>query len=251
MKKTLNTLALLWLAMAFSAFMVSACGDTSNDPDGDVTDGDTADGDEDVEETVDTNDDVTDGDVEEAVVDGDADTTGDILTDVPVQDGYPAGPFGYNVGDVMKDFTLKDCDGNDIQLKNYFTNAKAVFINQSAGWCSVCRSEVTRMEAMYQNFKDDGLVILQPMYQNNTGGAADAAFCQSWRDQYSLTYPVLVDDKNYFGPYHPNFATGEMATPLNMILDENMRIVYVVEGLIPQSLEGIICTQLGRDDCFE
>ena len=249
MKKSLLTVATACLVLAFSVFMVTACGDGSDDPvDGDVTDGD-----EDVQDTTDNTedtDDVVDGD-EDVVADGDEDSSGDVMTEVPVEDGYPAGPFGYNVGDTMKNFTMKDCDGNDISLKDYFPNAKAVFINQSAGWCSVCRSEVTRMETMYQDYKEEGLVILQPMYQNDSGAAANAAFCKSWRDQYSLTFPVLVDDQNYFGPYHPNFATGQMATPLNMILDANMRIVYVVEGLMPQSLEGMVCSQLGRTDCFE
>ena len=256
--KTRNIVAFACI-LAASLFPLSfvAC-DGGDDP---ALDGDQdipADGDEQeaaVEEELTTEVDGDDTDepaeegTEEPAEQETTDTNAEVIYDIPTEDGYAVGPYGRNVGDIMANFELLDCDGNPVNLKQYFGQVKAVFINQSAGWCTVCQSEADRMEQIYNDFKDDGLIILQAMFEDNAGKPADSAFCQSWRNTFGLTFPVLVDNLNYFAPFHPNYPSS-IATPLNMLIDRNMRIHYVVEGLYPQSLEGMICALTDREDCF-
>ncbi len=260
MQRTIRA-SLFWALIAvFVLGFVYGCGDDFKDDNG---------GDQDAQEVADQNQN-TDGD-EDAVTeqtedlgedevsesDAPADTPteepeqdGEVVSDVPVCNGYPCGPYGTKFGDIVENFTLKDCDGNDVSLKDYFGNVKAVMINQAAGWCSPCRSEAGHLEEIYQKFKDDGFILIQAIFEDNFGNPAGADDCRAWRDEYGLTFPVLVDANNYFGKYHPGWPTS-MATPLNMLLDKNMRIQLVVEGYTPQSIEGNICGLLGRDDCFE
>lgn len=159
---------------------------------------------------------------------------------------YPEQPHGVKQGDILRDIEFEDCDGAKVKLSDYVGKAKAVLLTESAGWCTVCREEVKRLESLYQKYKDQGFVILQPLYQNNSGARSTRAFCKSWRDEYSLTYPVLNDPGHQTEPYHPNPA--QLATPLNMIIDRNMRIRVVVEGLYPHTLEPQVRGLLGLDE---
>ena len=181
---------------------------------------------------------------------GDEDTASEEAPqDQTSENDFPAGPYGKQIGDTMEDFTLFDCEGNAISLSDFYGQAKAVFINNSAGWCSVCRREATRIEQIYQEYKDDGLVILGPLFETNAYQPSTAAFCRSWRDQYGWTFPTLVDADSYFAPYYPTGASGSLSAPLTILLDENMEIKTIHEGAVPSSVEDSICLLVGRDNC--
>lgn len=181
----------------------------------------------------------------------DGDTDGDEVSDGDLSaDDYPAGPYGYTNGEIMADFALPDCDGKTIRLSDLFGEAKAILINHSAGWCSICRVETdAKMEQWYQDLKDLDVMILQPLFETNSFAPANEAFCKAWRDQYGLTYPVLIDADNYFLDYYPSIQNGGVTTPtpLNIILDRDMRIQYLLEGDIPESLYGRL-EDLASDD---
>ncbi len=62
------------------------------------------------------------------------------------------------VGHPAPDFTLKDLDGNLVRLSDL--RGKAVFINFWATWCPPCRAEMPEIEAVHQEYKDKGVVVL-------------------------------------------------------------------------------------------
>jgi len=148
---------------------------------------------------------------------------------------YPAGPYGNAIGDVMADWTLLDCDGKEVSLSDYYGKAAAILINSSAGWCTYCRRETPKLQEWYESYSADGLVILQALFENNAAKPADAAFCAGWRDQYELTYPVLVDPEKIFSDYYlvPGQTGG---TPLSVVLDSEMKIKFKHEGDISDSI---------------
>jgi len=171
-------------------------------------------------------------------IDGDLDSEFELTGD----EDYPPEPFGYGVGDTMANFLLLDCDGNPVQLSDYYGDIKTILINQSAGWCSVCNRETPTLEEWYQELKDDGVLVLQALFQNNAFQPANSAFCKAWRDRYGVSYPVLVDDQNIFKPYHPSVQGGSVqyGTPLNVILDADMKIQYLLEGDMPPEMKDIL-----------
>ncbi len=62
------------------------------------------------------------------------------------------------VGYPAPDFTLKDLDGNTVRLSDL--RGKVIFINFWATWCPPCRAEMPEIEAVHQEYKDKGVVVL-------------------------------------------------------------------------------------------
>ena len=69
-----------------------------------------------------------------------------------------SGEAGTRVGDTAPDFTLTDLDGNQVSLSDL--RGKVVFLNFWATWCPPCRAEMPDIEAVYQKYKDQDVVIL-------------------------------------------------------------------------------------------
>ena len=65
---------------------------------------------------------------------------------------------GVNVGELAPDFTLIDLEGNQVSLSDF--RGKTVFVNFWATWCPPCRAEMPEIEAVYQEYKDKGVVII-------------------------------------------------------------------------------------------
>ena len=66
--------------------------------------------------------------------------------------------FGVSVGEQAPDFILVDLNDNPISLSDF--RGKTVFLNFWATWCPPCRAEMPQMEALYQDYKDEDVVII-------------------------------------------------------------------------------------------
>ncbi len=62
------------------------------------------------------------------------------------------------IGHPAPDFTLVDLNGNEVTLSDF--RGKTVFINFWATWCPPCRAEMPEIEAIYQKYKDKGVVVI-------------------------------------------------------------------------------------------
>ena len=82
------------------------------------------------------------------------------------------------------DFTLAELGGKTWTLKEQ--RGKVVLLNFWATWCPPCRKEMPDLETLYQQFKDQGLVILAISDE-------DAAKVKSFIAQQKVTYPILLD----------------------------------------------------------
>jgi peroxiredoxin len=82
------------------------------------------------------------------------------------------------------DFTLADLSGKSWTLKQL--NGKVVVLNFWATWCPPCRKEMPDLESLYQQFKDQGLVILA-ISDEDTGKV------KPFVAQEKVTYPILLD----------------------------------------------------------
>lgn len=82
------------------------------------------------------------------------------------------------------DFTLTDLSGKSWALKDL--KGKVVLLNFWATWCPPCRKEMPDLEALYQRFAPQGLVILGIDDE-------DAPTVQPFIAQHGITYPVLLD----------------------------------------------------------
>ncbi len=62
------------------------------------------------------------------------------------------------IGRLAPDFTLVDLEGNLVTLSDF--RGETVFLNFWATWCPPCRAEMPEMEAVYQEYKDKGVVVI-------------------------------------------------------------------------------------------
>jgi peroxiredoxin len=82
------------------------------------------------------------------------------------------------------DFTLQELNGKTWTLKEQ--HGKVVVLNFWATWCPPCRKEMPDLETLYQQFKDQGLLILAISDE-------EAGKVKPFIAQQKVTYPILLD----------------------------------------------------------
>ena len=82
------------------------------------------------------------------------------------------------------DFTLPDLSGKNWTLREL--PGKVVVLNFWATWCPPCRKEMPDLESLYQQFKDQGLVILAISDE-------DESKVKPFIAEQKVTYPILLD----------------------------------------------------------
>ena len=81
-------------------------------------------------------------------------------------------------------FTLTDLQGRTWTLSEL--RGKVVLVNFWATWCQPCRKEMPDLDALYNRFKSEGLVVLGISDE-------DAAKVRSFIAERQVTYPILLD----------------------------------------------------------
>jgi peroxiredoxin len=82
------------------------------------------------------------------------------------------------------DFTLTDLEGKTWSLQGL--RGKVVLVNFWATWCPPCRKEMPDLDMLYQQFKDQGFLILAISDE-------DISKVQPFIAQQHTTYPILLD----------------------------------------------------------
>jgi cytochrome c biogenesis protein CcmG/thiol:disulfide interchange protein DsbE len=92
------------------------------------------------------------------------------------------------VGFSAPDFTLKTAGGETYTLSEL--RGHAILVNLWATWCPPCRAEMPAIEKIYQEYKDEGLVVLavDMTYQD------DPLAVVPFIEEYGLTFPILLDE---------------------------------------------------------
>lgn len=85
------------------------------------------------------------------------------------------------------DFTLQTLDGQSINLSDL--EGHPVLVNMWASWCTPCKYEMPAIQEVYEEYKDRGFVVLAV----NLTKKDDLASVKTFIEQYSLTFPVLLD----------------------------------------------------------
>jgi peroxiredoxin len=96
-------------------------------------------------------------------------------------------PPNPQVGFTAPDFTLDSLSGDSIMLSDL--RGKVVVLNFWASWCRPCRAEMPAMNAVYEKFRDQGLVVLGV----NTTYQDDEASARAAIQEWGLTLPIVFD----------------------------------------------------------
>ncbi len=92
-------------------------------------------------------------------------------------------------GAPLANFSLTDLNGKSVQLSDFA--GRPVLINAWATWCPPCKMEMPDLNAFYQQYRDQGFVILAV----NAGETAGQA--RAYVQQLGLTFPVLLDPNEH------------------------------------------------------
>jgi peroxiredoxin len=84
-------------------------------------------------------------------------------------------------------FTLEDPDGLVYELASL--KGKVVLLNFWASWCPPCKAEMPAMQEVFDQYKDQGFVILavNSTIQDDPGEAV------AFYEEMGLTFPLLMD----------------------------------------------------------
>ncbi len=105
------------------------------------------------------------------------------------------GSQGLRIGGRAPDFRLSDLDGQSVALSGFL--GEPVLVNFWATWCPPCRIEMPHLQAVFEEWSSDDLVLLSI----NTG--EDASTVRQFMQDNGYTFPVLLDiDAGVSEKYH-------------------------------------------------
>lgn len=134
---------------------------------------------------------------------------------------------GYSVGVMVPDMTLSNCSGEKISLYSALCEKKAALIYFASGWCQPCAEKMPKLEMLHQKYGND-LQIWVAM-RENTGpqDPATKVFCSEWTDEYSLTFPVVIDPTD---KHTGNFLTSGSTFPVIVMVSGDGTIAAIETG---------------------
>lgn len=167
---------------------------------------------------------------------------------------YPAGPYGTDVGDIIKNISFKAFADQNFICKNpedqvmdlsrtqtvsfqdLYCNKgcpenkrKLLWLMVSAGWCQPCQMEVAETQEQYEKGAIPPEVhIVNVLYQTDQGTPVTEDFAKLWAEnsQFQLSFPVLLDPEYKMTAYFD-----QDAVPFNMLVDlSTMKVIFKITG---------------------
>ena len=123
------------------------------------------------------------------------------------------------IGMLAPDFHLTTLKGEDVSLFDY--KGKVVAVNLWATWCPPCRAELPGMNAVYDAYEADGLVMLA------VNGREEESLVSSFIESEGFTFPVLLDPAGQVMSIYSIYSF-----PTTYIVDRDGVIKYMHTGPI-------------------
>ena len=94
------------------------------------------------------------------------------------------------------DFVLTSLDGQEVRLSQF--RGKVVILDFWATWCTPCKLELPHFIELYQEYKDQGLVIIG-VSLDKTGVREVASFVNEWKIPYVVVMGTGQVVRDYGG----------------------------------------------------
>jgi peroxiredoxin len=138
-------------------------------------------------------------------------------------------------GDQAYDFTLQDLDGNSVNLVDF--RGRPVIVNFWATWCAPCRIEMPELQAAFDHYQDEDLVILA-LDQDEPIDVARAYFY----DEMNLTFTPLLDENSAIATSYGSYSV----LPTSYFINGEGLVTAVHRGPMTMSqIEGYMADTIG------
>lgn len=161
-----------------------------------------------------------------------------------VDDFYPDGPYGTATGDIVEDLSYvpanlasRELAGEDgvFSLSDLYQlneqhggQYRGVMLFITTGWCVYCPIESRQLEALYQEMKDQGILLMGLVLENNAGRPATPADADAYANHYGWTFPAFAGQLPL-----SYWQDGQGGTPAHVFFDlRNMRVYGRAAGLM-------------------
>lgn len=154
----------------------------------------------------------------------------------PIVDGYPAGPYGFRVGDVFPDAVLDGYpDASDTWTKVFVRDLfdhdgsrgiHGVLVVIAAEWCGECNREAKWLPRAYaDNYQAKGARFLTAVIHDRDRKPATKLVADRWRDTWGITFAVAIDPTLSLLPKEG----GPLPLPYSYVIDpRTMRVTNVL-----------------------
>lgn len=124
--------------------------------------------------------------------------------------------YGYNVGNIMPDFSFKNLNGKTVHLSDFL--GTPLYLNTFTTWCPYCDMEVSDMQKTYNTYADKINYIMIDLAET----ADDARWYAS---KFGLNIPMYTQDSWSLGNYEVD------GVPTTFVLDKYGRITDKTTGM--------------------
>ncbi len=137
-------------------------------------------------------------------------------------------------GSVAPNFTLMDQFGEDVTLHDFC--GQAVVIAVGAEWCGPCRAYRSTLQGFWEDYHEQGLMVIDLLGESSSGGVPTQSTLQSWSN--GDDYAVLADPG--WAVSNTGYVSG--AIPAVSVLTEGGVVVHLetfnpsatdIEGALP------------------
>lgn len=163
--------------------------------------------------------------------------TGDLETETGADEaGYPAGPYGTEIGDVVENLAFVDGDDNPVELEMFYGGPQRVlFLFGTGAWCGVCIDEAQALTPTLAS-QSDKVVPLGVLYEDALAEPPTAAVAKGYNDAVDA-FEFVADPSQRFN----DFFDPAGALPRLLLIDTaTMTLVYKTQGLDEQALQTAI-----------
>lgn len=119
-----------------------------------------------------------------------------------------------------EDFEMPLVSGGSFRLSDH--TGKVIIMNIWATWCPPCHDETPDFVELYNQYKEDGLLILGVSIDEQ-----GRSVVEPFMEKYEVNYPMIIDDGTVMDKYGPT-----MGMPTSYILDKEGNLRYFAVGAL-------------------
>jgi peroxiredoxin len=104
-----------------------------------------------------------------------------------------ATPVGNTIGSLAPDFSLPTFDGETVSLSDY--RGQVIILDFWASWCTPCRSSMPILHALWQRYRDRGVVLVGVSLDRNEADARAYLASNGFTDMVALWGSLSAADR--------------------------------------------------------